>query len=110
MEERFIVACIHCYFIAFGVIIGGAIIGSLGSFLTGDPPFTAIMRIAKSLRIWAVVAAIGGTFDAISNLERGLIDGSTVDLFKQIFIILAAMGGVKSALIIISWFLQEDVT
>lgn len=109
MEERFIVAVIHCYFIAFGVIIGGAVIGSLGSFLTGDPPFTAITRIAKALRIWAVVAAIGGTFDAISNLERGLTDGSTVDLFKQIFIILSAMGGVKSAFIIIGWFLQEDV-
>ncbi len=110
MEERFIVACIHCYFIAFGVIIGGAIIGSIGSFITGDPPLTAMSRIAKGLRIWAVVAAIGGTFDAISNLERGLIGGSTADLFKQVFIILAAMGGVKSALILISWFLQEDVT
>ncbi|HLR14481.1 MAG TPA: YtrH family sporulation protein [Bacillota bacterium] len=109
MEERFIVACIHCYFIAFGVVIGGSIIGSIGSFMTGDPPFTAIMRIAKSLRIWAIVAAIGGTFDAISNLEKGLLGGSTIDLFKQLFIILAAMGGVKSALIIISWFLQEDV-
>lgn len=110
MEERFFAAFIHCYFIAFGVIIGGAIIGSIGSFATGEPPLTSITRIAKGLRIWAIVAAIGGTFDAIANIEKGLIDGSTIDLFKQILLILSAMGGVKTAMILIGWFIQEDVT
>src|SRR5690625_7050854 len=78
MEERFFSSFIHCYFIAFGVIIGGAIIGSIGSFATGEAPLTAMNRIAKGLRIWAIVAAIGGTFDAIANFERGLLDGSTI--------------------------------
>src|SRR5699024_11732049 len=54
-------------FIAFGVIIGGAIIGSVGTFLTGGAPLSAIARIAQSLKIWAVVCAIGGTFDAIET-------------------------------------------
>jgi hypothetical protein len=110
MEERFFATFIHCYFIAFGVIIGGAIIGSVGSFLTGEAPLTAMNRIAKSLRIWAVVAAIGGTFDAIATFERGLLDGSTIDLFKQALFILSAMGGVKTAILLLQWLIQEAMS
>lgn len=109
MEERFFSSALHGYFIAFGVIIGGALIGSIGSFATGDAPLTAIGRIAKGLRIWAIVAAIGGTFDAIANFERGIFEGSTMDVVKQILIILSAMGGVKTAIILIQWLIQEDV-
>src|SRR5690625_6049712 len=82
MEERFIASFIHCFFIAFGVIIGGSIIGSVGSFITADAPLTSVNRIAKGLRIWAIVAAIGGTFDAIANIYKFVIDGSTFDIFK----------------------------
>ncbi len=108
MEERFFVSFIHCFFIAFGVMIGGTILGSIGSFLTGDAPLTSMNRIAKSIKIWAIVAAIGGTFDAIENFQKGLTDGSTFDLFKQILIILSAMLGVKAASIMISWITNED--
>lgn len=108
LEERFFVSFIHCYFIAFGVVIGGSLLGSIGSFATGDAPLSSISRIAKSLRIWAIVAAIGGTFDAISNFEKGVLDGSTIDLFKQILLILSAMGGVKTAILLLTWILQEE--
>lgn len=110
MEERFFATFIHCYFIAFGVLIGGAIIGSIGDFATGNAPLTSISRIAKSLRIWAIVAAIGGTFDAIYNFQKGVFDGSTLDLFKQALLILSAMGGVKTAIVLLEWFIQEDIT
>ncbi|TQS76253.1 sporulation protein [Ornithinibacillus gellani] len=110
MEERFIATFIHCFFIAAGVVLGGSLIGSIGSFITGDSPLTAMRWIGRSLRIWAIVAAIGGTFDAIANFEKGVLDGSTLDLFKQALLILSAMGGVKAALLLISWFTQEDVT
>ncbi|MGM8366283.1 YtrH family sporulation protein [Virgibacillus sp. W0181] len=110
MEERFFSSFIHSYFIAFGVIIGGAIIGSIGSFATGEAPLTAMVRIARNLQIWAIVAAIGGTFDAIENFQKGLLDGTTFDLVKQILFILSAMGGVKTAVTIISWITQEDMS
>src|SRR5699024_1572584 len=71
MEERFIVSFIQCYFIAFGVIIGGSLIGSIGPFLTGEAPLSSMGRIAQSLKIWAIIAAIGGTFDAIENFQKG---------------------------------------
>ncbi|WP_275577019.1 YtrH family sporulation protein [Thalassobacillus pellis] len=110
MEERLLISMIHCFFIAFGVIVGGAFLGSLGSLLTGEPPYTSMVRIAKSLRIWAIVAAIGGTFDTIARFEKGILDGSTFDLFKQIMLIISAMGGVKAALLFFEWILQEDIT
>ncbi|RDW16329.1 sporulation protein [Oceanobacillus arenosus] len=109
MEERFFASVIHCFFIAFGVVIGGSIIGSIGDFVTGNAPLTAIGRIASRLRIWAIVAAIGGTFDAIANFEKGFLDGSTMDLLKQASLILSAMGGVKTAILLIEWLIQEEV-
>ncbi|WP_058307113.1 YtrH family sporulation protein [Gracilibacillus massiliensis] len=109
MEERFVATMIQCYFIAFGVMLGGSFIGSIGAFIAGDAPFTHINRIAKSLRIWAIVAAIGGTFDAIYNFERGLIEGSTMDMIKQIFLIITAMAGAHTALLIIEWLIQEEI-
>ena len=103
LEERFFASFTHCFFIAFGVIIGGALIGSIGSFLTGDPPLLAMNRISQSLKIWAIVAAIGGTFDAIDTFQKGILDGTTMDLMKQIAIVISAMAGVKMALILINW-------
>lgn len=110
MEDRLVISMIQCFFIAFGVIVGGTIIGSIGSFLTGEAALTSMFRIAKGLRIWAIVAAIGGTFDAISNFEKGILDGSTFDIFKQVMIIVAAMGGVKTALLLFEWLLGDEVT
>lgn len=107
MEERFFAAFIHCFFIALGVIIGGSIIGSLGDFATGDGPLSSMIRIADRLRIWAMVAAIGGTFDAIANLEKGLFEGTPFDLLKQALLILSAMGGVKVGITLIEWLTQR---
>ncbi|AXI09676.1 sporulation protein [Oceanobacillus zhaokaii] len=109
MEERFFASFIHCFFIAFGVVIGGSIIGSIGDFVTGNAPLTAIGRIANRLRIWAIVAAIGGTFDAIANFEKGVFEGTTMDLLKQVLLILSAMGGVKTAILLIEWLIQGEV-
>lgn len=109
MEERFIVAFIKCFFISFGVLTGGALFGSLSAYLTGDPPINELIIAAKKLRIWAVVAAIGGTFDAISTFEKGIFESSSVELLKQIFLIIAAMGGVKVGLLLIEWITQGEV-
>ena len=43
------------YFIAFGVILGGSLIG-FGAFLIGKPALTYINQFAQNLRIWALVA------------------------------------------------------
>ncbi|MGM8215601.1 YtrH family sporulation protein [Bacillaceae bacterium W0354] len=109
MEERLYAALIKCFFISFGVITGGALFGSISAYLTGDPPISELVIAAKKLRIWAIVAAIGGTFDAISTFEKGIFEASSIELIKQIMLIIAAMGGVKAGLLLIEWVTQGEV-
>ncbi|MCQ6278358.1 YtrH family sporulation protein [Bacillus sp. EB600] len=106
-EIGFFPAFIESYFIALGVLLGGSLIGGLASFLTGQPLLTAVYRLSTLLRIWAIVAAIGGTFDAVYSFEKGLFDGATKDLVKQLFLILSALGGAQTGALIINWLTQE---
>lgn len=109
-EQPFFTLLIDSYFIALGVLVGGALIGGLGAFLTGKPLLTEIFRISSSIRIWAIVAAIGGTFDAVYSFERGLFDGDTKDIFKTFLLILAALGGAQTGALLINWLTGEHVT
>jgi len=107
MSEAFVPTFLNSFFIALGVLLGGSLIGGIGAFLTGNPPLTEIYRLSNSLRIWAIVAAIGGTFDTFYSFERGFMKGETFILVKQIFLILSALGGAQTGSIIISWLTQE---
>jgi hypothetical protein len=106
-EIGFFPSFIESYFIALGVLLGGSLIGGLAAFLTGQPLLTAVYRLSTLLRIWAIVAAIGGTFDAVYSFEKGLFDGATKDLFKQFLLILSALGGAQTGALIINWLTQE---
>ncbi|WP_187118820.1 YtrH family sporulation protein [Bacillus marasmi] len=108
-EATFFHSFLESYFIALGVILGGSIIGGIATFLTGNPPLTAIYRLSNLLRIWAIVAAIGGTFDTVYSFERGLLQGETKDLFKQFLLILSALGGAQTGALLIKWLTQEHL-
>lgn len=110
MNEAFFPAFINSYFIALGVMLGGTLIGGLAAFVTGEPLLTEISKIANGLRIWAIIAAIGGTFDTVYSFERGFLQGETKDLLKQFMLILSAMGGAQTAALIILWLTQEHVS
>jgi hypothetical protein len=109
-EIGFFPTFIESYFIALGVILGGSLIGGIAAFLTGQPPLTAVYRLSTALRIWAIVAAIGGTFDAVYTFERGLFNAETRDIFKQLLIILSALGGAQTGALIINWLTQEYIS
>lgn len=51
-EAGFMANFISSYFIALGVLLGGALIGGLGAYLSGEPPLTAITKLANRLKIW----------------------------------------------------------
>ncbi len=109
MNQPFFTHLIESYFIALGVLLGGSLIGGIASFLTGQPLLTQILRISDLIRIWAIIAAIGGTFDTVYSFERGLMDGETKDIFKQFLLILAAMGGAQTGATVIKWLTMEHV-
>jgi hypothetical protein len=107
-KQAFIPLLITSYFIALGVIIGGSLLGGLAAFLVGDPPFYWLSRFSDSLRIWAIVGAIGGTFDTFYSFEKGIFAGDTKEIAKQMLLILFAMGGAQTGAIILKWITQES--
>jgi hypothetical protein len=109
MNQPFIPGLFEAYFIALGVLLGGSLIGGLAAFLTGQPLMTEISRFSGSIRIWAIIAAIGGTFDTVYSFEKGLLQGETKDIFKQFLLILTAMGGAQTGALLIDWLTQEHV-
>ncbi|MEH7662127.1 YtrH family sporulation protein, partial [Bacillus velezensis] len=42
--------------------------------------------------------------------ERGLFEGNTRDIFKQLLLIISAMGGAQTGWLIISWLTQENMS
>ncbi|MGO4888697.1 YtrH family sporulation protein [Anaerobacillus sp. MEB173] len=109
MNREVLATLITNYFVAFGVVMGGAIVGGIGAFLIGKPPLHTIYELSNSLKIWALVAAIGGTFDAITSLERGILNGLHGDLFKTLLMIFAAMSGAHTGTSLITWLTQEHL-
>jgi hypothetical protein len=108
LKEGFVVYFFNSYFIALGVILGGCIIGGLGAFFIGNPPLIIMGRLALTLKIWAIVAAIGGSFEAFYSFEQGLFEANTRGIIKQIFIVCSATGGAQTGAMIISWLVQEN--
>ncbi|MGV3488681.1 MAG: YtrH family sporulation protein [Tuberibacillus sp.] len=96
------------FFIAFGVLIGGCIVGGIGAFLISKPPLFAMNDLVGKLKIWAVVAAIGGSVDALGDLEKGLLEGTPGEVIKHVLLIISAMVGAHSASVIIHWLTQES--
>lgn len=81
------------FFTAMGVELGGALIGALAAVLTNQPPLKTMAVLAADLKIWAIVAAIGGTFATIEVLEIGILKGQLGTLAKQLIFILSAFWG-----------------
>lgn len=106
--KEFLQSVVFDFFVAFGVIIGGAIIGGIGAYLVSKPPLYEMWTIARKLKIWAVVAAIGGTFDTITNFEKGILFGSPDEIVKQIIVIISAMTGANTGMILIQWLTQQQ--
>ncbi len=90
------------YFIAFGVILGGSLIGGFGAFLIGKPALTYINQFAQNLRIWALVATIGGTFDTFYSFERSFFGGDMKDIVKQILLIFSQLAACKQVLLLLN--------
>jgi hypothetical protein len=109
VNEAFFPEFFKCFFIALGVLLGGSLIGGFASFITGKPPMTEIYNISNNVRIWAIIAAIGGTFDTLYSFEKGFLQGETKELIRQFLLILSAMGGAQTGAAIIQWLTQEHI-
>ncbi len=82
------------FFMALGVLLGGSVLGSLGSFLSsGQPPYHTMVELSEKLKIWALVTALGGSFIPFRAIEIGFLSGQPAEICKQIALIISAFGG-----------------
>lgn len=106
MNEIYVKATM-CFFIAFGVVVGGALLAGAGSIFLWTPPRVEMLRVAASLKIWALVAAVGGSIDPIRVIETNVIDGNLALAFRQIGYILLAFLGAHMGTELIQWMCRS---
>lgn len=81
------------FFIAFGVVLGGSLIAGVGAVFMLMPPATVILDTAARLKIWAIVAAIGGSIDPVRVIESNISAGQISPAIQQVsFIVFAFLG------------------
>lgn len=91
------------FFTALGVILGGALIGSIAPLLTGGLPLAAARRLANDLKLWAIAVAIGGSFPTYRVLEAGLFSGQLGTVLGHLIILLAALSGAQVGAWLVQW-------
>lgn len=81
------------FFTAVGVVVGGCVIGSLAGVVFMNSPFHTMLVIAKPLKFWAILAAIGGTFSTIEAIETSVWTGELRLLLQQLTMIVCSFLG-----------------
>lgn len=95
--------CVLDFFIAFGVVLGGTLLGGVAAVLMLEPPTTRMLLVAEQIKIWAIVAAVGGTIDPIKVIESNLVEGYISPAIKQIMFIVFAFIGAQMGITLIHW-------
>ena len=84
------------FFISFGIIVGASIFASVAAIVNNHPPMKTMVTVADSMKIWAVAAALGGTFQSIEALEQGLFRGEIRSIAKELICVVAALAGANA--------------
>ena len=90
------------FFLSLGVTLGGGLLGALGLWLAGRGPQNPAV-VGYGIRIWAVAIAIGGTFTALENLERGFSAHALSAIVRDTISIVMAYLGAQSGY----WLLNQ---
>ena len=105
--DRYLSTLVLTFCVALGVNLGGSLLGSLGALITRRPPLHTMMELSAELKIWALVTAIGGTFDAITAIEKGFFGEYYGEMVKHFLYIASAFLGAHSASLLIYWMIGD---
>ncbi|WP_054948655.1 YtrH family sporulation protein [Numidum massiliense] len=106
-------AIILDFFVAFGVVVGGSLMGGIGSLLglsSGLTPMGTIEHIVGQLKVWAIVAALGGTVDVLRTVEVNIRHGDLDVVAQQLFLLLSAFAGAHLGYKLVMWLIRGDVS
>ncbi|MFE5318811.1 YtrH family sporulation protein [Paenibacillus sp. NPDC056579] len=106
----FLTKCVFDFFVAFGVVLGGTMLGGIAAVLMMEPPTQRMLLISEQIKIWALVAAVGGTIDPLRVIESNLAGGFISPAIKQILLIVFAFIGAQSGTALIQWICRGGGT
>jgi hypothetical protein len=101
--DNYLQKAILDFFIAFGVVFGGSMLAGIGSVLILLPPATIMLQAASQLKIWALVAAVGGSIDPLRVIESNFLQGHLSPVAAQIALMLCAFLGAHVGTELIRW-------
>lgn len=99
-------ACL-AFFTALGVVLGGSIVGAVAAFWGPRSPLDVMLALARSVKPWAIVVAMGGTFPTLQAIESGLLARELGLLARQLSVIVAGFAGAYSAYWLIAALVGE---
>ncbi|MCG7405848.1 YtrH family sporulation protein [Paenibacillus sp. ACRRX] len=89
--------------IAFGVVLGGSLLGGIASVIALQSPAETMKHIAEHIKIWAIVVAVGGTIDPLRVIESNFWVGNLSPVFKQLMFILVSFLGAHLGTELVQW-------
>ncbi|MBA9087419.1 hypothetical protein FHR92_003904 [Fontibacillus solani] len=101
--STFLTKAVMDFFVAFGIVLGGALIGGIGAVVSLQPPTQTMLDIAGRIKIWALAAAVGGTIDPMRVIESNFFDGNLSPAIKQILYLLFAFLGAHMGSELVRW-------
>lgn len=83
------------FMVAFGVVLGACMLAGIAAVITLKPPALVMKEYALNIKIWAVIAAIGGTIDPFRSIESKFLDGQLSPAIQDIIVIVTAFIGAQ---------------
>jgi hypothetical protein len=102
---NFVQLMIFKFFVAFGIVIGAALFGILGTFVMNQPLSNFVKPLLQNIKIWALVVALGGTIDPLRVIESNFLDGQLSPATKQLVFILISFMGAHMGVVVMRWLL-----
>lgn len=96
--------------IAFGVVLGASLLGGMAAVMTMQPPTFTMKTIAENMKIWAVVAAVGGTIDPFRVIETNFLVSQYSTAIQQILYIVSAFFGAYMGTKLIQWVCNGGIS
>lgn len=95
--------CLLDFFVSMGLVIGGSLLGGVAALFTHHDPSATMSTLANELKVWAIVAALGGTMDMLRVIDRGVFGFNVIPMARQFIYLVAAFLGCQVGYMLITW-------
>lgn len=88
------------------MVVGGSLFSAATALITGQLPEAVMLQTAQELKLWAILASLGGSFTTMRSLEGGFTTGRLDLVLAQLLHIVTAFAGAHLALILLDLMLR----